>query len=161
MRRRTQSIISTLLLAASVALLVAVGVLYLRDRNDTSEPVPPTAIPGHNQAINVLEALRDVGLEADFGEQGTDVRSSMLERPGQMIRLENGHAYAFVYPDVADQEAATLDVLPEDVDLQNIAGDPVEFDTIELFTGSNVAVVLIDANQETASHVEHAVTGLP
>ena len=160
MRSRTQSIVSTLLLVTSFALLVAVGVLYVRDRNDSSEPTPPTAIPGHNQAIDVLNAFRDQDLNAKFGPQGTDVRSVMLERPGQMIALDSGTAYIFIYPDIASLEDATLDVLAEDVDLKDIAGDALTFDSIDLFTGSNVAVVLVDGDEQTAERVEAAVDEL-
>lgn len=161
MGRRAQSIVSTLLMITSVALLVIVGVLYLRDRNDSNDPVPPTAIPGgHNQAINVLEAFRAQDLDAEFGEQGTDVRSTILERPGQMIELENGRAYVFIYPDSFTRDDTLLDLLPEDVDLVDINGDELEFDTIDLFAGSNVAVVLVDSDDETAEKVRAAVEGL-
>ena len=160
MRSRTQSIVSTLLLVTSFALLIAVGFLYVRDRNDSNEPTPPTAIPGHNQAIDVLSAFRDQDLSAEFGDQGTDVRSSMLERPGQMIVLDAGQAYVFIYPDTATQEDATLDVLPEDIDLLDISGEPLDFDSIALFTGSNVAVVLVNADEATADRVEAAVVDL-
>jgi hypothetical protein len=160
MGRRTQSIISSLLMITSIVLLVAVGFLYLRNRDDTEEPTPPTPVPGHNQAINVLEAFRSENLDASFGEQGTDVRSAILERPGQKVELDSGAAYIFIYPDVASQEQATLDVVPEDIDLTDISGDPVDVDTIDLFTGSNVAVVLVDSDQETADRVQSAVAEL-
>lgn len=161
MGRRTQSIVSTLLMITSVALLVIVGVLYIRDRDDSSDPVPPTAMPGgHNQAINVLEAFRAQDLDAEFGEQGTDVRSTVLERPGQMIELENGRAYVFIYPDTFTRDDTLLDLLPEDVDLIDISGDEVAYDSIELYAGSNIAVVLVDSDEETAEKVRSAVEGL-
>jgi hypothetical protein len=160
MGRRAQSIISTVLLATSAALLVAVVVLYVRDRNQPDEPKPPTPVPGHNQAIDVLDAFRAQNLTAEFGEQGTDVRSTMLERPGQMIKVGSARAYVFIYPDVGSQEQATLDVQPEDVDLVDINGDDVQYNSIELFAGSNVAVALVDADQQTSDRVKAAVEGL-
>jgi hypothetical protein len=160
MGRRAQSIISTVLLAISAALLIAVVVLYVRDRNKPDEPTPPTAVPGHNEAIDVLNAFRAQKLDVSFGEQGTDVRSSMLERPGQMVKVGSARAYLFIYPDVASQEAATLDVAPEDVDLVDISGDPIEYQTIELVANSNVAVVLVDADQTTIDRVKNAVAAL-
>jgi hypothetical protein len=156
MGRRAQSIISTVLLAISAALLVAVVVLYVRDRNQPDEP----KLPGHNQAIDVLDAFRTQNLSAEFGEQGTDVRSTMLERPGQMIKVGSARAYVFIYPDVGSQEQATLDVQPEDVDLVDINGDDVQYTSIDLYAGSNVAVVLVDADQQTADRVKAAVEGL-
>ena len=160
MRRRAQSIASIVLMVASVVLLVAVGVLYLRDRDNHKEPTPPTPIPGHNQAIDVLDAFRHAGLTAKFGEQGTGVHSEILEGTGQALTLKSGQAYVFLYQDVATQEAATLDVLPEDIDLVDVAGDPVSFTTITLYTNSNVAVVLVDADARTAEKVQSAVAGL-
>ena len=160
MGRRAQSIISTVLLATSAALLVAVVVLYVRDRNNPDEPKPPTPVPGHNQAIDVLDAFRAQSLTAEFGTQGTDVRSSMLERPGQMIKIGSARAYVFIYPDVGSQEQATLDVEPEDVDLVDINGDDIQYNSIELFAGSNIAVALVDADQQTSDRVKAAVEGL-
>jgi len=160
MGRRAQSIISTVLLAISAALLIAVAVIYVRDRNSPGEPTPPTPVPGHNQAIDVLDAFRAQKLSAEFGVQGTDVRSTMLERPGQMIKIGSARAYVFIYPDVGSQEQATLDVLPEDVDLVDINGKDVQYNSIDLFAGSNVAVVLVDADQQTADRVKAAVEGL-
>lgn len=160
MGRRTQSIVSSLLMITSIALLAAVGFLYFRDRDKSDDPTPPTPVAGHNQAIDVLEAFRAEDLDAKFGEQGTDVRSAILERPGQRVDLSSGAAYIFIYPDVASQEQATLDVAPDDIDLTDISGDPVDLNEAELFTGSNVAVVLVDASQETADRVRAAVAAL-
>jgi hypothetical protein len=84
----------------------------------------------------------------------------MLERPGQVILLDSGQAYVFIYPDTATQEDATLDVLPEDIDLLDISGEPLDFESIALFTGSNVAVVLVNADEATADRVETAVGDL-
>jgi hypothetical protein len=159
-RRRIQSIASSLLLLISLGLLVTVGVLYIRDRNDDNDPKPPTPIPGHNTAIDVLEAFRHHDLNAEFGDRGTDARSAMLERPGQMVKIGDARAYVFIYPGRADQEAATLDVIGEDIDLDDVEGDPIEFESIELFTASNVAVVLLDANEETSERVAEAVAAL-
>lgn len=159
-RRQAQSLISTLLLFLSVILLVAVAVLYIRDRGGDDEPVAPTAIPGHNQAIDVLNAIRDKDLDAEFGAQGSDVRSDMLERPGQTIELPTGTVYVFIYPDVATQEEATLDVLAEEVDLRDVRGDAIDVGNGNLFTGSNVAVLLIATDQETVEKVKAAVAAL-
>ena len=147
-------------MVTSIALLAAVGFLYFRNRDDSSEPTPPTPVPGHNQAIDVLEAFRAENLEAKFGEQGTDVRSAILERPGQKVDLSSGDAYIFIYPDVASQEQATLDVTSDDIDLTDVSGDPVDVNEIDLFTGSNVAIVLVDSNQVTRDRVRSAVADL-
>jgi hypothetical protein len=159
-RRRIQSLISTLLLVISVVLLIAVGVLFIRDRRDDDTPVAPTPIAGHNQAIDVLNALKDQDLDAHFGDQGSDVRSEMLERPGQTIELPDGTVYVFIYPDFDARDDATLDVLAEDVDLVDVAGDPIDVDEATLFTNSNVAVLIVASDPDTIAKVEQAVNEL-
>jgi hypothetical protein len=160
-RRRIQSLVSTLLLIISAVLLVAVAVLYIQDRREDDTPPPPTAIPGHNQAIDVLNSLRSQDLDAEFGDQGSDVRSEMLERPGQTIELPDGRAYVFIYQDFDARDDATLDVLAEDVDLVDVAGDPIDVADANLFTNSNVAVLLVASDPETIEKVEQAVNELP
>ena len=160
MRRRVQSVASTVLLIASVALLIGVGFLYLRDRDNSKEPPHPTPIPGRNELVHVLDAFLNVGLSAKYGDQSAGVHSAILEGTGQALTLKSGQAYVFLYADVATQEAATLDVLPEDIDLVDVAGDDVSFTTINLYTNSNVAVVLVDADAKTADQVETAVAAL-
>jgi hypothetical protein len=150
-----------MLMLVSVALLVVVAVLFFRDRNQSSEPVPPTAVPGRNQAIDVLNALRANDLDAEFGTQGSDVRSAMLERPGQTVELPDGTVYIFIYPDFGARDDATLDVLIEDVDLTDVGGNEIELtDDAYLFTNSNVAVVVISPDTETVGKVEEAVASL-
>lgn len=160
-RRKVQSLLSTLLLVISVLLLVAVAVLYIRDRREEDTPTPPTAVAGHNQAIDVLNALRAQGLAASFGTQGSDVRSVMLERPGQTIELPDGTVYLFIYPDFDARDDATLDVLAEDIDLVDVAGDPIDIEDASLFTNSNVAVLVTATDPDTLEKVEAAVNALP
>lgn len=156
-----QSILSTILLLASAGLLAVVGILYLKDRGDEEDPARPTSVPGHYQLIDIVDAIKDEGVDVSFGAQGTDVRSIVLERPGQMLSLDSGRAYVFIYPDIATQEDATLDVAAEDVDLEDIAGDPVDASNVQLYTGSNVAVLVVDSNEETSDKIESAITLLP
>ena len=99
-------------------------------------------------------------LTAEFGEQGTDVRSTMLERPGQMIKIGSARAYVFIYPDVGSQEQATLDVLPEDVDLVDINGDDVQYNSIELVRREQCRCRARRCRQQTADRVKAAVEGL-
>lgn len=160
-RRKIQSLISTLLLVCSVVLMLAVGFLYIQDRREDDTPTPPTSVPGHNQAIDVLNAFRKQDLDATFGDQGSDVRSEMLERPGQTIELPDATAYVFIYQDFDARDEATLDVLAEDVDLVDVAGDPIEIDDASLFTNSNVAVLLVGGDDDTVAKVEEAVNTLP
>ena len=85
----------------------------------------------------------------------------MLERVGQPLMVDGTRLYVFIYPDAAERDAVTLDVLPEDVDLLNNAGDPVEVDGLRLFTGSNVAVVLSGGDEELGEKVAAALGRLP
>jgi hypothetical protein len=159
-RRKAQSILSTVLLVASLVLLATVAVLYVRDRNDGGDPKPPTAVPGHNEAIDVLNAIEAEGLDAEFGGPGTDVRSRMLEGAGQTIELDAGTVYAFIYTDESQQDDVTLDVLAEDVDIVDVSGNALDVTDAHLFTNSNVAVLLVSSDEETIEGVEAAVAAL-
>ena len=90
------------------------------------------------------------------------VRSRMLEVPGQPMTVDGARLYVFIYqPDAAAQEEVTLDVEPEDIDLENNAGDPVEAADLQLFTGSNVAAVLVDGDGALAEKITAALGRLP
>jgi hypothetical protein len=159
-RRQLQSWVSTLLLILSVGLFALVAVLYFRGDDEPSDPVPPTAVPGQNKAIDVLNALEAHDLDAEFGPQGSDVRSVMLERPGQAILLEFGTVYVFIYPDPSTQEDVLLDLTADVVDIKNVAGSPVDAVDPRLYANSNVAVLLINGTEDEAEKVSEAIASL-
>ena len=159
-RRKLQSWVSTLLLIISVGLFAVVAVLYFRGDDEPSDPVAPTALPGENKAIDVLNALKAHDLDAEFGAQGSDVRSVMMERPGQAIILESGTVYVFIYPDPSTQEDVLLDLTADVVDIEDVAGNPLDAGSPQLFANSNVAVLLINGTEDEAQKVSEAIASL-
>ncbi len=160
-RRRLQSIVSILLLLTSAGLLALGAFLYFDDEKQPEEPARPTAVPGHYQLIDVIDAIDDAGVTTEIGDAQTNVRSRMLGTAGQMLKAGDGAIYVFVYPDIATQEEATLDVLPEDVDLIGLGGDPIQFEDAILSANSNVAVMIIGLDDKDATRVDKAIQDLP
>jgi hypothetical protein len=159
-RRRMQSLASTLLLIVSLGLFALVAVLYFRD-DDTPTPPARTPVAGQNQAIDILEALRQQGLDAEFGPPESYVTSRQLETVGQTIALETGTAFMFIYQNPSAQKEILLDTTIADVDLEEVSGAPIDTTDAHLFTNSNVAVVLINSTEDEAEKVSDAIALLP
>jgi hypothetical protein len=136
-------------------------VLYFRDRNEPAEPARATAVPGHYQLIDVLDAINDKGVSAQIGGPTTGVRSRMLGYPGQLITIGDGSVYVFVYPDIASQEDSTLDVDAADIDIKTASGDPIDSTDATLSAKSNIAVLIINADEKTVAKIEDAIQSLP
>ena len=161
LRRSHRSILSWLFLLLSVGLFAAGAILFVQDRRAERAVQVPDAAPGQNELIHVVSALEAEGTDVEYLTGADSVSSKMLERVGQPLMVDGARLYVFVYPDAAERDAVTLDVLPEDVDLLNNAGDPVEADGLRLFTGSNVATVLAGGDEELGEKVAAALGRLP
>jgi hypothetical protein len=160
-RRRFQSIISGVLLVVSAMLLALVAVLYFQEDDQPEEPARATAVPGHYQLIDIVEAIEDTGEKVTIGDASTNVRSTMLATAGQLLKVGDGSVYVFIYPDISSQEAATLDVEAGDVDLIALDGSPIEFEDATLSAKSNVAVMIIDLDDKTTTKIDKAIQALP
>lgn len=161
-RRSPRPILSWLFLALSVGLFAAGAFLYFQEREADDEVEIPIAAPGKNELIHVVSALEAEGLAVEPLTGAEGVRSRILEQAGQPLTVDGVRLYVFIYqPDAAAQEEATLDVLPEDIDLENNAGDPVAAADLQLFTGSNVAAVLVDGDDRLAEKISAALGRLP
>ena len=132
-------------------------VLYLQDREAEQAVLVPTAVPGRNELIHVVAALEEEGLDVETLTGANGVRSTMLETVGQPLSIDGAEAYVFIYPDAATRDQATLDVLPEDVDLKSNAGEPIGGAGVRLFTGSNVAVVLVSGDEGLGEKITSAL----
>ena len=154
---------STLLLAAMALVLVALGVVYLRERTEEEPtPVRPTSSAGSAEYVDVQEALAAQGLEVTPGRRAIPV--GVLSVPGQAFVVEGVPLYAFIYPEVAPREregasvdadqvlaAATTNGTPE-------VGAPMDAHVAQ---HSNVLVVLAGGDAELAAAVERAVESIP
>lgn len=162
MRRTHRSVLSWLFLLLSVGLFAAGAILYLQDRGAERATRAPEAAPGKNELVHVVTALEAEGLDVAYLTGADGVGSRMLEGAGQPLTVDGATAYVFIYsPDAAARDRVTLDVLPEDVDLVNNAGEPVDAADLELLTGSNVAVVLVDGDDGLGERVAAALGRLP
>lgn len=155
-RRRMLSLASTLLLVISLGLFVLVAVLYFRD-DDTPTAPGRTPVAGQNQAIDILQALRQEGLAAEFGPPESYVRSDQLETVGQSIVLETGTAYMFIYANPSFQQDVMLDTTIADIDLVEVSGATVDTADAQLYANSNVVVVLVNSTEDEAEKVSDAV----
>ncbi|HQY32045.1 MAG TPA: hypothetical protein PK691_12180 [Thermomicrobiales bacterium] len=162
-RRRIQSFISGLLLLTSAVLLAVVAFLYFGDDHSKAPDESPraTAVPGHYQMIDVLELITDTGLKAELGGSKTGVRSRMLSAPGQLITVGKGSVYVFIYPDIASQDEATLDVDAADVDITTLDGTRVSTDDATLSANSNIAVLILGLDDSATTKIDKAIQSLP
>ena len=161
--RTARSTLSALLLAAAVGLFALAALLWYRGRGDgETDPPVPVAAPGKNELVHVTSALDAQGVDVETLPGTGAVRSKMLEGVGQPLTLDGVAAYAFVYqPDAAARDEATLDVLPGEIDLEDNAGDPVEPGELQLVVGSNVALVLVGADDDLLDRATAALGSLP
>ena len=143
--------------------LVALGVLFYRDRTeDDSLPPRPTSEAGSAESIDVLEALRAEGLNAEFG-QGRGIPRGVLAEPGQLFVVEGVPLYAFIYTSVAEREEDTANVDPERLLAEAptpataTAAPPAE---ARVAAHSNV-LVLFAGDDDLAARVTRAIEGIP
>jgi len=161
-RRSLSPVLSWLFLALSVGLFAAGAVLYVRERGAEDTIAIPVAEPGKNELIHVISALEAEGIDVETLSGADVVRSRMLEGAGQPLRVDGAALYVFIYqPDAAARDEVTLDVVAEDVDLMNAAGEPVDAADRRLLTGSNAAAVLVDGDDALAGKVAAAMKRLP
>lgn len=152
------------LFAALAVLLVAIGVIYVRDRTD-DDPTqePPTRPPGNAEIITVVEALADEDLEATFG-RGRGIPPRILGVPGQALAVDGVPLYAFIFADVAARERAGAAIEVEEVlAAAPNAGTPdaAAPGAPHVAQGSNVLVVLAGGDAELAAAVDRAVARIP
>jgi len=152
-----------LLFAAMALVLVAIGVIYLRDRTE-EEPMPPrpTSSAGSAEYVDVQEALVAQGLEVTAGRRAIPV--GVLSVPGQAFVVEDVPLYAFIYTEVAsrEEEGASVDA-DEVLAAAPGSGTPGAGGAVEghVAQHSNVLVVLAGGDEELVAKVERAVEGIP
>ncbi len=157
--RRAQRAVSTLLLLASLVLGVAAVVLFVRDWQQAEQtPVPPTAEPGKNDLVSVVNALKAEGIAVEYGRGATS--SPDLDPPGQLLEADGTPLYVFVYPDIASREAESADLDPASFTLTTPSGRPVDLDSPHLTANSNVIVALAGGSPDLADQVDRAVARL-
>jgi hypothetical protein len=160
--------LSTVLFAAAIIFAGLAVYLYFTEESSPQGPTVPTPESGRNEFANVVEALRDAGLEnVDPGRY--TATANQLEQPGQVIEIGDINAFVFIYPD-ADPDAAVASREADAADLD--AGTLVltsrqaerplnEGEDTHIFQKSNVIVILVGGDDELVTTVEDAINSLP
>jgi hypothetical protein len=158
--RTGRTYLSWALFALSAALFIAVGVMWYQDRNDDPQSAPIPSTPGHNEAINVKEALEAQDLTVSFQPGGG--RANALSVAGQLFEVDGAQLYVFIYPEgVAQREEDTEMIDPAEVVVANTRGTPVAGGPPKVYAGSNIIGVLYGGDNAVAAKVQRAIEGLP
>ncbi|MER3437174.1 MAG: hypothetical protein C4346_06045 [Chloroflexota bacterium] len=141
-------------------LFIVVAVLYVRDRfQEEPTPPPPPSEPGHAQLVNVVQALREQGLKAEYARQG--VRIPELTAAGQGLVVNGTPLYVFLFEDPASREAEVSDLDLTNLTLLSTLGTPVARGPLHTTEGSNVFAVLVGGSDDVIAKVDAAIMGLP
>ena len=86
--RRGSQLLSTVLFIAALGFAAAaLYIWYLDDADSGEDPPPPTVENGVYGLVNVLDALKDAGIDADYGRSPATSTSNQLDMPGQNLRV--------------------------------------------------------------------------
>ena len=166
--RRGAHLLSTLLFLAAIGFAGAAVYLYVTgDAGSDGPPPPPTAAPGRNEAATVMQALRDAGLEAEYGRY--TATANQLDPPGQAVEIGDAHLYVFIYVDqsgpaaIAAREDDTADLDPQTLTLESrSARRPLtEGQEVHVFEASNIVGILVGGDDELVDRVGQAFASLP
>jgi len=167
-RRNGPQILSTLLFVAAIGFAAAaVYIWYMDDANEPDEPPIPTAEAGRYELVNVLDALKDADLEADFGRSPATARTTQIDRPGQNLQVEETSVFIFIFNGAdaeeaaAAREAAFAGVDPATMSLTTPSGNDVSNgEPLSVYQGSNIIAVLIGGDEDVRAQVQDVIEGL-
>lgn len=161
-RRNGPQVLSTLLFVAAIGFAAAaVYIWYMDDANQPGEASAPTAEAGTYELANVLAALEDAGLEADYGRSPAAARTDQLDQPGQNLQVGDTNVYIFLFPDAAAREAAFAKVDPPAMALITTSGNDVSNgQPLSVYQGANVIAVLIGGDPALQAEVQDVIEGL-
>jgi hypothetical protein len=156
------------LFIAAIGFAAAAAFVWYRDQsNDTDEPSVPTAEAGVYGLINVLTALQDADISADYGPLSSHrdiqpARPAGAEPPGwryQCLHLyfpgRNGAAAA----EARAAAAANLD--PATMTLLTTSGqDVTNGEPLTVYQGANIIAVLVGGDAEMQTQVQNVIEGL-
>jgi hypothetical protein len=167
--RRGSHILSTVLFVAAIGFAAAaVYIWYLDDSNPGTEPPIPTVENGVYGLVNVLDALRHAGIDADYGRSPATATSNQLEMPGQNLRVGDTNVFIFIVPGADAAAAATaresafagLD--PATMTLTTASGSDVSRgEPLTVYEGANVIAVLVGGDAALQNDVADVIEGLP
>jgi len=166
--RRTSHLLSLLLFVAAIGFAAAAVFVWYQDRSDdTDAPTVPTAEAGVYGLINVLTALQDADLSADYGRSPATATSNQLDQPGQNLRVGDTNLFVFIYPGAdgpaaaAAREAAATNLDPATMTLLTTSGQDVTGgEPLSVYQGANIIAVLVGGDAELQTQVQNVIEGL-
>ena len=156
--RRGPNWISLGFLALAIVLAGVAAFLYLRE-DEAEVPPPPPAEAGRNELIHVQQALESEGMTVE--QVPATVRSETMTPPAQILGLDGGRLYVFVYADPTEADAAFAGVDPATILPERTrTGTPIATEMPRVYAQSNVVAALVGGDDELAGRVERAIEGL-
>ena len=167
--RRASHILSMLLFVAAIGFAAAAVIVWYQDRSSSSDnPPPPTAEGGVYGLINVLTALQDADISADYGRSPATATSNQLDQPGQNLRVGDANVFIFIFPGAdgasatSAREAAAADLDATTMTLQTTSGqDVVNGQPVNVFQGANIVAVMVGGDAALQTEVQDVIEGLP
>lgn len=166
--RRGSQILSTVLFVAALAFAAAaVYIWYLDDSKADEDPPVPTVENGQYGLVNVLEALKDAGIDADYGRSPATAMTNQMDLPGQNLRVGDANLFIFIFPSGdaatgAEARAAAFARLdPATMTLTTQSGsDASQGQPLTPFQGANVIAVMVGGDPELQAEVQAVIEGL-
>jgi len=167
-RRNGPQVLSTLLFVAAIGFAAAaVYIWYMDDANESNELAAPTVEAGRYELVNVLNALEDADLEADFGRSPATASTDQLGLPGQNLEVEDTNVYIFIFSGAdaataaAAREEAFAGIDPAAMTLTTPSGNDVSNgEPLSAYQGANVIAVLIGGDEDVRAQVQNVIEGL-
>lgn len=162
-RKRRGSILPSLFFGILALILAGAAVyLYIQQREETG-PVAPTARPGQNQLVQVVNVLNGAGLKTDYGRTATRYFTS--DEVGQAVTIDGNDAWVFVYPSADDQAKDASSFNPNDPKaVTSPSGKELTIAKPVMYAHSNVIVVVSTDKKpgnDELSKIEQAINTLP
>ncbi len=168
LRRNGPQVLSTLLFVAAIGFAAAaVYIWYVDDSRTEEEPPVPTVTDGIYQLVNVLDALKDAGLGADYGRSPATAKSTQIVPPGQNLTIEGTNVFIFIFPGgdpaaaASARQTAFEAIDPATMTLTTPSGNDVaNGEPLSVYQGANIIAVLIGGDEELKSEVQDVIEGL-
>lgn len=149
----------------AIALLVAAGYIYLRDRNQEVDQAPEPDVPGANEMINVYNAFSDAGFEVAYGSQAARIEG--VNQPGQQLIVDKIPVWAFVFigqesgAGIDQRATVTASIDPATLTLTSPSGQPIDAGDVSVVSQSNILVIVSgEASPEQRDKIDQAVATL-
>lgn len=153
-----RNLLSTVLLIAAATLIGVAGYLYYQDRQESGDLPPPPNIAGQAELINVYDALDAEGVDVEYGR--SSARIDGISTVGQELVVDGESLFVFLFSDPISREEEMSAISVEDIELTDSFGEPLEVESIQVFTSSNVLAVLAGGSEDLAEQVNVSIQSI-